>query len=69
MNGTDASDYLTGGASAKTYSVTNLPTGLTMSTTGAITGTTNSRGTWDVTLTVVDSVGATMPATFRWAVS
>src|SRR6202453_621364 len=52
-----------------TYKATGLPTGLSInSTTGAISGTASTAGTYTVTLTGTDSTGPTGSATFTWDV-
>ena len=40
-----------------------------MSSTGAITGSTNTNGVYNVVLTVTDSVGATVSTPLQWTVS
>ncbi|MFD4561250.1 M4 family metallopeptidase [Streptomyces sp. NPDC058469] len=52
-----------------TYAATGLPTGLSISSTGAITGTPTTAGTYSSTVTVTDSTGATGTASFTWTVS
>ncbi|MGW3287415.1 M4 family metallopeptidase [Streptomyces sp. NPDC001002] len=52
-----------------TYAATGLPTGLSISSTGAITGTPTTAGTYSTTVTVTDSTGATGTAAFTWTVS
>ena len=70
MSGYQASTYVSGGATGtKTYSAANIPTGLTISSSGAVTGTTSARGTFHVVLTVVDSVGASVSADVTWTVT
>ena len=69
MSGYSAATYVSGGATGKVYSVTGLPSGLTMSNTGAVSGSTTARGTWTTTFTVVDSIGATVSATTTWTVT
>jgi hypothetical protein len=69
MSGFNASDFVNGGTVTKVYVDTNIPTGLSVSSTGAVTGSTYTRGVWDVTLAVTDSVGATVSTTIRWTVS
>jgi hypothetical protein len=63
ITGDDADD------DALTYTATGLPTGLTMSTVGLITGTATTLGTYNVTVTVKDSSNATASATFVWTVT
>jgi hypothetical protein len=54
-----------------TYTANGLPPGLTMSTSGQITGTLGyaSAGTYNVTVTVKDSGNLTGTATFVWTVT
>ncbi|MFJ4787824.1 M4 family metallopeptidase [Streptomyces sp. NPDC088794] len=52
-----------------TYAATGLPTGLSISSTGAVTGTPTTAGTYSTTVTVTDSTGATGTASFTWTVS
>ena len=56
----------TGGTGAATYAVTtgSLPTGLSLSTAGAITGTPTTAGTASFTVTATDTVGATGTQTY-----
>jgi type II secretory pathway pseudopilin PulG len=60
--------YIAGGTT-KTYTATGLPTGVTMSSTGTLTGSTTTAGTYNVSLTASDSVGATLTASIVWTVS
>ena len=46
---------VTGGTSPYTWTAANLPTGLTCTTGGLISGTPTEAGTGDVTLTVTDA--------------
>jgi hypothetical protein len=53
-----------------TYSATGLPTGLSISsTTGLITGTPTTAGSYSVTVTAKDTTGATGSASFTWTIS
>jgi subtilase family serine protease len=55
---------------ALTYSATGLPTGLSInSTSGVITGTAGTAGTFSPTVTATDSTGASGSASFTWTVS
>ncbi|MFF5186004.1 M4 family metallopeptidase [Streptomyces sp. NPDC000345] len=53
-----------------TYAATGLPTGLSISSsTGLISGTPTTAGSYSTTVTVTDSTGATGTAAFTWTVS
>ncbi|NUR60163.1 MAG: hypothetical protein HOV87_16095, partial [Catenulispora sp.] len=54
---------------ALTYSASGLPAGLSISSSGLITGTPTSSGTSNVTVTATDSTGASGSATFSWTVN
>ncbi len=51
------------------YSASGLPPGLGIDDAGLISGTLNSQGTYDVTVTVTDGSGATDTVQFIWTVS
>jgi hypothetical protein len=52
-----------------TYSASGLPTGLSInSSTGLISGTASTAGTYQATVTAKDSTGASGSASFTWAV-
>ncbi|MGV9246658.1 putative Ig domain-containing protein [Streptomyces sp. NPDC003710] len=54
---------------ALTYSATGLPTGLSInSSTGLISGTASTAGTYSVTVTAQDPTGASGSASFTWTV-
>ncbi|MER6979192.1 putative Ig domain-containing protein [Streptomyces carpinensis] len=54
---------------ALTYSATGLPTGLSInSSTGLISGTASTAGTYGVTVTAKDTTGASGSAAFTWTV-
>ncbi|TJZ98907.1 hypothetical protein FCI23_47710 [Actinacidiphila oryziradicis] len=53
-----------------TYGASGLPTGLSISSsTGLISGTASTAGTYSTTVTATDSTGAAGSATFTWTVS
>ena len=54
---------VTGGTAPYTYLATGLPAGLSMSTTGEITGTPTSEGTATVSFLGIDATGASIVAT------
>ncbi|MBL0749005.1 ExeM/NucH family extracellular endonuclease, partial [Nocardioides baculatus] len=58
-----------GGTRPYTWSSTALPAGLTMSATGAISGTPTVAGSYPVTVTVTDSASGTASTTFTIVVS
>ena len=64
--------HATDSASGQTlaYSATGLPAGLSInSSTGAISGTPTTAGTYNVTVTATDGTGASGSASFAWTVS
>jgi hypothetical protein len=52
-----------------TYSATGLPPSLSISSSGLITGTVSTAGTFPVTVTAKDGTGATGSSSFTWSVS
>jgi O-glycosyl hydrolase len=52
-----------------TYSATGLPPGLSVSSSGLISGTPTTAGTYSVTVTATDTTGASGSATFSWTVA
>ncbi|MFF4805573.1 putative Ig domain-containing protein [Streptomyces sp. NPDC001351] len=57
------------GGAALTYSASGLPTGLSISSsTGLISGTASTAGTFQVTVTAKDSTGASGSTSFTWTV-
>jgi hypothetical protein len=53
-----------------TYSATGLPTGLTInSSTGLVSGTPSTAGTFSVTVTAKDGTGASGSASFSWLIN
>jgi subtilase family serine protease len=51
------------------YSATGLPAGLSISSSGLISGTPTTAGTSSVTVTATDTTGASGTATFSWTIS
>jgi hypothetical protein len=58
-----------GGTSPYTWTATGLPTGLSISSGGLISGTPSAAGTFTVTATAKDSTGATGSTSFTWTIS
>ncbi|MBS2966870.1 cellulose binding domain-containing protein, partial [Actinocrinis puniceicyclus] len=52
-----------------TYTATGLPPGLSISSSGLVTGTPSTAGIFNVTLTATDSTGASGSASFIWTIS
>jgi O-glycosyl hydrolase len=52
-----------------TYSATGLPAGLSISSSGLISGTPTTAGTYSVTVTATDTTGAKGTASFTWTIS
>jgi alpha-galactosidase len=52
-----------------TYTATGLPAGLSISTSGLISGTPTTAGTYAVTVTATDSTGASGSVSFNWTIS
>ncbi len=71
--GTAVSLQMSGSDSASgqtlTYSATGLPAGLSISSSGLISGTPTTAGTSSVTVTAKDGTGATGTTSFSWTVS
>ena len=63
ISGTDS------GLLSLTYSASGLPPGLSISSSGLISGTPTTAGTYSVTVAAKDSTGATGSATFSWTVT
>jgi hypothetical protein len=57
------------GDTITSYTATGLPTGLSISSTGAITGTPSTTGSYSVTVTATDSAGTEGSTSFEWTVS
>jgi cellulase/cellobiase CelA1 len=51
------------------YTATGLPAGLSISSSGLITGTPTAAGTSTVTVTVTDTTGASGSASFTWTIT
>jgi hypothetical protein len=51
-----------------TYTASGLPTGLSISTAGKITGTPTTSGTYSVTVTAKDTTGASGSTSFTWSI-
>jgi Putative Ig domain len=58
-----------GGTAPYTWSATGLPTGLSVSSGGLISGTPSATGTFNVTATAKDSAAKTGSASFTWTIS
>jgi hypothetical protein len=58
-----------GGTGTYTWTATGLPTGLSISSSGLISGTPTTAGTYSATATAKDSNNATGSATFSWTIS
>jgi Carbohydrate binding module (family 6)/Ricin-type beta-trefoil lectin domain/Putative Ig domain len=71
--GTAASLQVSGSDSASgqtlTYSASGLPAGLSISSTGLISGTPTTAGTSSVTVTATDTTGASGDTVFSWTVN
>ncbi len=61
----------TGGTGTYTWSASGLPSGSVSinSSTGKITGTPSTAGTYNATITVKDSAGATSSVTVKWTIA
>ncbi|HEX4724531.1 MAG TPA: putative Ig domain-containing protein [Pseudonocardiaceae bacterium] len=58
-----------GGTAPYTWTATGLPTGLSISSAGVISGTPSAAGTFSVTATVHDSASATASTSFSWTIN
>ncbi|MCX4751670.1 putative Ig domain-containing protein [Kitasatospora sp. NBC_01287] len=58
-----------GSGQTLTYSATGLPTGLSISSSGLISGTPSAAGSYSVTVKATDGTGASGSASFTWTVS
>ena len=69
--GTAASVQLsaTGGTPPYTWTASGLPTGLSISSGGLISGTPSAAGTFNVTATARDNAGATGSTSFNWTIA
>ncbi|WP_246508673.1 putative Ig domain-containing protein [Actinocrinis puniceicyclus] len=63
MNATDSASGQT-----LTYSASGLPAGLSISSSGLISGTPTASGTFNVTVTAKDGTGASGSASFTWTI-
>jgi Zn-dependent metalloprotease len=63
------SAYTTNSGAGLTYSATGLPDGLSIDSTGLISGTPTTLGSSDVTVTVTDDTGASATVSFTWRVA
>ncbi|WP_246562386.1 M4 family metallopeptidase [Streptomyces roseirectus] len=61
--------YTTNTGAGLTYEATGLPAGLSISSSGLISGVPTTLGTSDVTLKVTDATGASVTQTFTWRVA
>jgi prepilin-type N-terminal cleavage/methylation domain-containing protein len=59
----------TGGAPTLIWSATGLPTGLSISSAGLVSGTPTATGTFNATVTVTDAFGLVGSAAFTWTVN
>ncbi|GGP83783.1 S8 family peptidase [Saccharothrix coeruleofusca] len=57
-----------GGTTPRTFTASGLPTGLSISETGLISGTPTATGSFPVTVTVTDASGRTGTTSFTWTV-
>jgi hypothetical protein len=57
------------GYSITAYTASDLPTGLSISSTGWISGTPTTAGTYSVTVTAIDSAGTEGSVSFDWTVT
>jgi Ricin-type beta-trefoil lectin domain/Putative Ig domain len=64
LSASSSEDY-----SITSYTATGLPTGLSISSTGAITGTPSTTGSYSVTVTATDEAGTEGSVSFTWTVS
>lgn len=58
-----------GGTAPYTWSATGLPAGLSISSSGQVTGTPTTAGSYSVKVTAKDSTGQTGTATFTWTIT
>jgi len=58
-----------GGAPPLTWSGTGLPPGLSIASSGLVTGTPTTAGSWSVTVKTTDGFGLTGTAAFTWTVN
>ncbi|MBS2966893.1 cellulose binding domain-containing protein, partial [Actinocrinis puniceicyclus] len=58
-----------GSGQSLTYSASGLPAGLSISSSGLISGTPSASGSFNVTVTAKDGTGASGSASFTWTIS
>jgi hypothetical protein len=58
-----------GSGQTLTYTASGLPTGLSISSSGSISGTPTVAGTYSATVTATDSTGASGTAAFTWTIT
>ena len=63
-----AANPASGGTAPYTWSATGLPTGLSISASGLISGTATTAGTYNVTATATASAGGSGSTSFTWTV-
>ena len=68
-NATSLQLSASGGTSPYTWTATGLPAGLTISSSGLISGTPTTAASYSVTATAKDSTGATGTASFSWTIA
>ncbi len=65
----DVSGSASGGTAPYTFTASGLPSGLTMSRAGVVTGTPTAAGPFTATVTVSDSENSSVSATMQWTVT
>ena len=69
VNGTQIHATDSASGQTLTFTAAGLPAGLSISSSGLITGTPSAAGTYTVTVTATDSIGASGSASFTWTIS